>query len=206
MFTVRKIDSIWCLSFGYAPLYPFCLLCIYLWLSPSVETESVELFFQRTRMQTVLKGWVVLFLLYSERLLLLSVWVCLVLLFIAFPSAVSSALMDSGILQARHFRRRPREARMLWYFWYFSLPWPFHPCVSSGTGAWTVGSWLPTVQRNSGDALSRCNTKNFLKALISLSFKHVYKPRSNWNWSTVELTEKQTNWKKTLNYFIYFNI
>lgn len=119
---------------------------------------------------------------------------------------VSSALMDSGILQARHFRRRPREARMLWYFWYFSLPWPFHPCVSSGTGAWTVGSWLPTVQRNSGDALSRCNTKNFLKALISLSFKHVYKPRSNWNWSTVELTEKQTNWKKTLNYFIYFNI
>jgi len=197
MFTVRKIDSIWCLSFGYAPLYPFCLLCIYLWLSPSVETESVELFFQRTRMQTVLKGWVVLFLLYSEHLLLLSVWVCLVLLFIAFPSAVSSALMDSGILQARHFRRRPREARMLWYFWYFSLPWPFHPCVSSGTGAWTVGSWLPTVQRNSGDALSRCNTKNFLKALISLSFKHVYKPRSNWNWSTVELTEKQTNWKKT---------
>lgn len=78
-----------------------------------------------------------------------------------------------------------------------SLPWPFRTRVSSGTGAWTVGSWLSTVERSSGDALSWCNTKKFFKVLISLSFKLVYKARSNWNWSTVELTEKQTNWKKT---------
>lgn len=78
-----------------------------------------------------------------------------------------------------------------------SFPWPSRTRVSSGTGAWTVGSRLPTVERSFGDALSWCNTKKFFKVLISLSFKRVYKPRSNWNWSTVELTEKQTNWKET---------
>lgn len=73
MFTVRKTDSVWCLSFGYAPSYPICLLCIYLRLPQSVETETVELYLQRARMQTVLEGWFVLLLFYSERLLLLSV-------------------------------------------------------------------------------------------------------------------------------------
>jgi len=73
MFTVRKTDSVWCLSLGYASSYPICLLCIYLWLPRSGETESVKLYFQRTRMQTVLEGWFVLLLLFSEHLLLLSV-------------------------------------------------------------------------------------------------------------------------------------
>lgn len=97
----------------------------YLLVAPPVSWNWVcQSMFSR-EMQTVLEGWFVLFLFYSEHLLLLSVWVCLVLLSIAFPSAVSPALMDSSILQARHFRRRPREARMLWYF---SLPWPFCTC------------------------------------------------------------------------------
>lgn len=85
-----------------------------------------------------------------------------------------------------------------------SLPWLFHIRVPSGTGAWTVGSWQPTVERSSGDALSWCNTKKFFEVLISLSFKCVYKPRSDWNWSTVELTEKQTNWKRQLFYLFRY--
>lgn len=52
---------------------------------------------------------------------------------------VSPALMDSSILQARHFRRRLREARMLWYF---SSPCPdpsvpvFH--LAQEPGLWEV--------------------------------------------------------------------
>lgn len=85
-----------------------------------------------------------------------------------------------------------------------SLPWLCCTRVPSGTGAWTVGSWLPTVERSSGDALSWCNTKKFFEVLISLSFKCLYKPRSDWNWSTVELTEKQTNWKRQLFYLFRY--
>lgn len=79
--------------------------------------------------------------------------------------------------------------------------------IPAGTGAWTVESLLAPAQKF-WDALSLCNTKktfSLLNILISLSFMCVCKPRSNWNWSTIEMTEKQTNWKKD-NYFIYFNI
>lgn len=132
MFTVRKADSIRCLSFERAPSYPICLLCIHLWLPWSVETESVKLYFQRTRMLVCPAS-----AFFSEHLLLLFVWVCLVLLCIAFPSTVSPALMDCSVLQARCFRRRPREARMLWCF---SSPCP-DPSVSVFHLAQEPGLW-----------------------------------------------------------------
>lgn len=134
----------------------YCLLCIHLWLPQLVKTESVKLYF-RSRMQAVSEGCFVLllfwfglvlglffFFFFSEHLLFLSVWVCLVLLCAAFPSAVSRALMDSSILQARHFRRRPREAKMLWYF---SCPCPDlpYPCFiwhrSLDCGKLAANSW-----------------------------------------------------------------
>lgn len=62
MFPIRKIDNVQCLSFPYAFSYPICLLCVHLWLPQSVETESVELYFQGTRMQAMLEVWFVLFL------------------------------------------------------------------------------------------------------------------------------------------------
>ena len=89
MFTVRKIDSVRCLSFGYTPSYPICLLCIHLWLPQSVETESFELYFQRTRMQAVLEGWFVLLLFFSEHLLLLSEFVQF---YFVLPFPLQSAL------------------------------------------------------------------------------------------------------------------
>lgn len=203
MFTVRKIDNVRCLSFGYAPSYPICLLCVYLRLPGSVETESVELYFQRTRMQTVLEGWFVLLLGFLWGFFwfffLNACFCCLSLFsFTLYCLSLCSQPCPHGLqhpssktFQKKAERSQDALIRLL------SLPWPFRTRVSSGTGAWTVGSRLPTVERSSGDALSWCNTKKFFKVLISLSFKRVYKPRSNWNWSTVELTEKQTNWKKT---------
>lgn len=202
MFPIRKIDSVQCLSFGYDFSYPICLLCVHLWLPRSVEAESVELYFQGTRMQAVLEIWFALFLVFFWALAFV---VCLSLFsFTLCCLSLCSQPCPRGFQQpsSKTFQKktdRSQDALIL-----LSLPWLFRTRVPSGTGAWTVGSWLPTVEKSSGDALSRCNTKKFFEVLISLPFKCVYKPRSDWNWSTVELTEKQTNWKRQLFYLFRY--
>lgn len=76
MFPRRKIDSVQCLSCQYAFSYPICLLCVHLWLPQSVETESVELYFQGTRIQAMLEVWFVVlfqfFFFFSDHVLFLS--------------------------------------------------------------------------------------------------------------------------------------
>lgn len=175
-FTVRKIDSIWCLSFGCAPSYPVCLLHIYLQLPQSVETESVNLCFQEKCKQC----WKVGLCFFC---FILSTCFCCLFEFVQFyfllPFPLQSALPSwTPASFKQDISEEGREKPGC--FDTSPCPDPSVP-VSSGTGAWTAGSRLPTVQRSSGDALSWCNTKNFFKVLISLSFKHVYKPRSNWN-------------------------
>lgn len=72
---------------------------------------------------------------------------------------------------------------------------------------------LSSAQRSLGNGLSLCNKKiffPFLKFFITFSLSVCEKvPRSDWNCSTIEITEhEQTDEKKKkrVNYFIYFNI
>lgn len=153
-------------------------------------------------MQAVLEGWFVLFFFWTFAFVVYTSFFRFTLYCLSLCSQPClQGLQHPPSKTLQKAAERSQDALIL----LLSLPWPFHTHVSSGTGAWTVGSWPPTVERSSGDALSWCNTKKFFKVLISLSLKCVYKPRSNWNWSTVELTEKKQT-EKRLNYFIYFNI
>lgn len=79
---------------------------------------------------------------FSEHVFFLCLSLFSFTLYCTFPSAVSLALVDSSSLQARHFRRSSREARMLWYFFPFpesSVP-EFH--LAEEPGLWEVGCQL----------------------------------------------------------------
>lgn len=142
MFPIRKIDSVQCLSFGYDFSIQFVCFVFICGFHGQLKLSLLSYIFKELECKQCWKFGLHCFWFFSEHLLLLSVWVCLVLLCVAFPSAVSPALVDSSSLQARHFRRRPTEARMLWYF----FPCPdssvpvFH--LAQEPGLWEAGCQL----------------------------------------------------------------
>lgn len=94
----------------------------------------------------------------------------------------------------------------------FPCPAPSCVCVSANTGAWIVEKppvQLSSAQRSLGNGLSLCNKKiffSFLKFFITFSLRVCEKvPRSDWNCSTIEITEhKQTDKRKKKEWTILF--
>lgn len=96
----------------------------------------------------------------------------------------------------------------------FPCPAPSCACVSANTGAWIVEkppARLSSAQRSPGNGLSLCNKKIFFFLILNSSLHFLYMsvrkvPRSDWNCSTIEITENKLTRKKKVNCFIYFNI
>lgn len=184
MFTVKKTDSVWCLSFGYTPSYPIVCFVLTCGSYSQLKLSLSSYIFKEVECKQCWKVVLCCLCFVLFCFFLNTCFSCLfefVQFYFVLPFPLQSAVplwTPASFKQdiSEEGRKKPRcfDTSPL-------LALTFHTRVSSGTGSWTVGSWLPTVDRSSGDALSWCNTKKFFKVLISLSFKCVYKPRSNWN-------------------------
>lgn len=128
---------------------------------------------------------------------------------LAFPRVNSCAGLvksqlwpgDAGILQASHLKKGSKAADLP----LLPCPAPSCACVSASTGAWTVEeppAPLSSARRRLGNGLSLCNKKIFLlflKFSITFSLRVCVKvPRSDWNCSTIEITENKLMGKKEL--------
>lgn len=129
-----------------------------------------------------------------------------------FPKKVTRSCDDLHLLLLLHLH-------LLHLLFLFPCPAPSCACVSANTGAWIVekspaqliSAQLSSAQRSLGNGLSLCNQKTFFffflifKFFVAFSLNVCEKvPRSDWNCSTIEITENKLT--KKVNYFIYFNI
>lgn len=146
-----------------------------------------------------------------------------VLSFIAFPSAVHAMARGLWRPSSKPFPKKVERSHedlhlflLLFLLLLFLFPClaPSCACVSANTGAWIVEkppAQLSSAHRSLWNGLTLCNKKIFffffLKSSITFSVSVCEKvSRSDWNCSTIEITEHKLTKEKRLNYFIYFNI